>query len=710
MGKKHVRYISRYLDKILYGPEFNCVEIDGEHNSILLLNDKGEPFSDNIWVIDHMSDGDDFFPVVFGGYLITEDDHDALFNGMFCWGKNRYSYLDRLNKAMLLDKAGSADFEDFRDYYDYDFKNLSLEEMYIYAINFLYEGDLEIICRKIISDLSQTPGLNINEIIDQFEMDYAVEYYEFPEDVPLVEQQISEMFAEYKKIPTTPKEDILRRLAQDIWVTEEEWIQWASDKLNITKYIRLNAIRRCCAESVIAVQRHRKTNELLLRTNHYMDNERSLGVVAYTGKDFGILKDGSVYIVTKLKPPHIEVMNINGKKRTYDMYSPYKPKYPKYPLITGKWSVVLDPSDILKTELCCYRKEGKIKYVGKTTDDLINGNIYDVIDHISGDILINRRIKHGYLSIFVINERGSKHRIWLEGGAEREEWYIVEDWYGHLRKDGYLLSEDEVNDDGYEQASKPAFQEIKQSSAGKLYTSKTSYQEIKQFLECSLDQYYISQALFWDLTGGRTRVIFDLKNVRYRMFLQKLHRNSLSNEPSCEHTFRELFELLVNYNKNYPDGKVSFSESEMGIRIMFDTKGLNQNIQSNNYKTHTIDEARELPEQTQGRFVGNKTVYYDKSLGRTRIIIQLDNNRLWFLQIFFDNTTEALLKYDLDYEGTYESHFEFKNEDAIRKKIYQPGDEEKYLEDLFIRFIEEHSGDELQALVKPYTTAQYYYD
>ena len=69
-----------------------------------------------------------------------------------------------------------------------------------------------------------------------------------------------------------------------------------------------------------------------------------------------------------------------------------------------------------------------------------------------------------------------------------------------------------------------------------------------------------------------------------------------------------------------------------------------------------------------------------------------------------------MLKYDLDYEGAYESHFEFKNEAAIRAKIYQPGDEEKYLEDLFIRYIEEHSGDELQALVKPYTTAQYYYD
>ena len=240
--------------------------------------------------------------------------------------------------------------------------------------------------------------------------------------------------------------------------------------------------------------------------------------------------------------------------------------------------------------------------------------------------------------------------------------------------------------------------------------TKLTYQEIKQFLEHSSDQYYVSQAQYWDLTGGRTRVIFELKSVRYRMSLQKLRGNSAASEPSCEHTFQELFELLEKNYENNPDDKVSLSETEIGARIMFDTYALNKNIQSSNYKTHTINEAKELLKQTQDRFVGSKTVDYDKSLGRTRVVIQLDNNHRWFLSIFFDDVTEALLKYDLDYEGSYESHFEFKDEAAIREKIYQPGDEEKYLEDLFIRFIEEHSGEELQALVKQYSTAQFFYD
>ncbi len=38
-------------------------------------------------------------------------------------------------------------------------------------------------------------------------------------------------------------------------------------------------------------------------------------------------------------------------------------------------------------------------------------------------------------------------------------------------------------------------------------------QEAKHFVEQYQDQYYVSEAYFWDLSGGRTRIIFDLKKT-----------------------------------------------------------------------------------------------------------------------------------------------------------------------------------------------------
>ena len=241
--------------------------------------------------------------------------------------------------------------------------------------------------------------------------------------------------------------------------------------------------------------------------------------------------------------------------------------------------------------------------------------------------------------------------------------------------------------------------------------SKLTYEEIKKFLEQAQNRYHISWAAFRDLTGGRTWVTFQLNDMREKVWIDKISVQSPNGGPGCAHTFRELFELLENYHRDNPDGKISFSETGLGISIMFIVKGLNKNLQSDSYKTHTIEEARALPENAQEKSAGCMTVAYDKSMERICVMIQLDESRTWFLRIYFDSATGYLLKYDLDYEGAaYESHYEFKDEAAIRRKMYRVGDEEKYLEDLFIRFIEEHSGFELEAFIAPYVTAQYHYD
>ena len=235
-----------------------------------------------------------------------------------------------------------------------------------------------------------------------------------------------------------------------------------------------------------------------------------------------------------------------------------------------------------------------------------------------------------------------------------------------------------------------------------------AYQEVKQFLERAADQYYVRRATFWDISGGRTRVLFELKNVKYKALVKKFPGTSPANEPACEHTFRELSDLLEKFSRNSPDGKVSFSETELGISIMFDMTGLKKSLQNGGCKTHTIDEAKALPERNNG--VGTACKTTDSGMKYTRMIIQLEETRYWFLSIFFDNGTGALYKYCLDYEGASDSHYEFRNESAVRKALYQDGDEDRFLDEIFIRYIAEHSGFRLLDVIEPYITAQFHYD
>ena len=64
----------------------------------------------------------------------------------------------------------------------------------------------------------------------------------------------------------------------------------------------------------------------------------------------------------------------------------------------------------------------------------------------------------------------------------------------------------------------------------------------------------------------------------------------------------------------------------------------------------------------------------------------------------------------VDYEGASDSHYEFRNESAVRKALYQDGDEDRFLDEIFIRYIAENSGFRLLDVIEPYITAQFHYD
>ena len=88
--------------------------------------------------------------------------------------------------------------------------------------------------------------------------------------------------------------------------------------------------------------------------------------------------------------------------------------------------------------------------------------------------------------------------------------------------------------------------------------------------------------------------------------------------------------------------------------------------------------------------------------------IQLDAKRAWFLSVFIskDNTLD---KFSLDQELASDSHYEFKAEEEIKRKLFQKRDEKKFLPEILIKFEAAHSGEALLTTFGPYIAAQYHF-
>lgn len=105
---------------------------------------------------------------------------------------------------------------------------------------------------------------------------------------------------------------------------------------------------------------------------------------------------------------------------------------------------------------------------------------------------------------------------------------------------------------------------------------------------------------------------------------------------------------------------------------------------------------------------GACSVWHDQSEQKWRLTIQLDENWLWFLSVYIrDNGTFEC--FWLDYEAADDSHYQFLDEQAIRKDLYAEGDENRYFHEILIRFVKEHGGSWLLSKIEPYITNQYHF-
>lgn len=111
---------------------------------------------------------------------------------------------------------------------------------------------------------------------------------------------------------------------------------------------------------------------------------------------------------------------------------------------------------------------------------------------------------------------------------------------------------------------------------------------------------------------------------------------------------------------------------------------------------------------SEERAPGACRVRHDQSMKKWCLQIQLDNEHLWYLSVFVrdDGSFE---KYSLDEEAANDSHYEFVEEQNIRKKLYATGDENKYFHEILIRYVQAHGGNKLLSQIMPYVTEQFHF-
>ena len=107
--------------------------------------------------------------------------------------------------------------------------------------------------------------------------------------------------------------------------------------------------------------------------------------------------------------------------------------------------------------------------------------------------------------------------------------------------------------------------------------------------------------------------------------------------------------------------------------------------------------------------VGSKSVWHDIIGKKWRLTTQLEEKRIWFLSQFVKEDG-SFDKYCLDYEMASDAHYEFTSEKDVRGLFYQEGDEELYLDEIFSRYLKEHTGEELLKEIQKYITATYHFD
>ncbi len=126
------------------------------------------------------------------------------------------------------------------------------------------------------------------------------------------------------------------------------------------------------------------------------------------------------------------------------------------------------------------------------------------------------------------------------------------------------------------------------------------------------------------------------------------------------------------------------------------------------YKKYDCDYIESFRNIDKEYGVGGIKFRDDESMKQLRLMIQLEETRFWFLTVSIGYNSD-LISFSLDKEAADDSHYEFTDEISIREAIYEKGDENLYLHEVFIRFLKSHKGWDLYEEIKPYITNEYHF-
>ena len=110
------------------------------------------------------------------------------------------------------------------------------------------------------------------------------------------------------------------------------------------------------------------------------------------------------------------------------------------------------------------------------------------------------------------------------------------------------------------------------------------------------------------------------------------------------------------------------------------------------YPKYSLDYIRKLDNEEMK--AKGMELQHDSFLGQHRLIVSLENARYWFLSVLIKDDGSSIVFF-LDREAAYDQHYEFTDEDTVRRRIYKDGDEKLYLHDVFRRYIAETDGNTL---------------
>lgn len=127
------------------------------------------------------------------------------------------------------------------------------------------------------------------------------------------------------------------------------------------------------------------------------------------------------------------------------------------------------------------------------------------------------------------------------------------------------------------------------------------------------------------------------------------------------------------------------------------------------YPYYLPEDAKRIAGTSERRkAIGAKSAYFDVSLKKWRISVQLDEKAEWFLTVFILESGE-IEEYSLDLELAEDSHYEFADEDGVREVLRADGDDGRYLDEVFARVVKESGGYALLNRISEFITAQFHY-